>query len=327
MIRKLLHGLGRGLLSDARLTVARRQSCVCPSLVSAQSRPVAATGQRRMSTCDGVSGSTKHELPHPYGVYLVTDDMFDKGNLAALTAAAIQGGTTCVQLRLKRADTRRLMELGRELQQVCREAGVTFLVDDRVDVAVALGADGAHIGQTDLPPAEARKLLGPDKILGVTIDLDRPETVAEAILPPVNADYLGSNAVFPTSTKDTAVVGTEGLRETRKLVQKAVAQLETARTVPLIAIGGVTAENGAKCLRAGADGLAVVSAILGADDAEAASAALRRVVDVKTASLADGAAQRKLTVKEMEEEYGAAPTGPEPTRFGDWERKGRCSDF
>ena len=154
---------------------------------------------------------------------------------------------------------------------------------------------------------------GPARILGVTIDIDRPETITEAVLPPANADYLGSNAVFPTQTKQTEVAGLDGLRTARKLVQKAVAGLEKPRDVPLIAIGGVSAANGAKCLRAGADGLAVVSAILGADNTEVAAAEICQVVKNKRVSLVA--------------EFGAAPTGPEPTRFGDWERKGRCSDF
>jgi thiamine-phosphate pyrophosphorylase len=144
---------------------------------------------------------------HPYSVYLVTDDVFDQGEIGAATAAAIEGGVTTVQLRLKHASTRRLIggqgcaaagwlagwlagcwpatltavwrgvrtaELGQELQPICAEAGVPFIVDDRVDVALALGADGVHIGQTDMPPALARQLLGPDKILGV-----RRRTVAQ----------------------------------------------------------------------------------------------------------------------------------------------------
>jgi thiamine-phosphate diphosphorylase len=215
----------------------------------------------------------------------VTDDAYDTGNLSALVAAAIEGGTTCVQLRLKDCNTRRLLELGQELQPLCRAAGVPFLVDDRVDVALALDADGVHVGQSDLPPALVRQLIGPDKVLGVTLDLADESSIAEAVLPPANADYLGSNAVFPTSTKDTAVYGLEGLRRAKELIADAAASVGRP-PIPLVAIGGVKLSNGKACLDAGADGLAVVSAILGGggsdgehqqEAAREASAALRRL--------------------------------------------------
>lgn len=118
-----------------------------------------------------------------------------------------------------------------------------------------------------------RALIGPDKILGVTLDLAKPESIAEAILPPTNADYLGSNAVFPTATKDTATYGLDGLTKATELIAEACASVGRP-PIPLIAIGGVKLENGAECLEAGAEGLAVVSAILGAESPKDASADL-----------------------------------------------------
>ena len=153
-----------------------------------------------------------------------------------------------------------------------------FVVDDRVDVALALDADGVHVGQSDLPPAMVRELIGPEKILGVTLDLARPETIAEAVLPPVNADYLGSNAVFPTATKDTQAYGLEGLAQAKALIA-AAAKSVGKEPIPLVAIGGVSAANGAACMDAGAEGLAVVSAILGAESPKDASAELAAIVD------------------------------------------------
>lgn len=214
----------------------------------------------------------------PYGVYLVTDDFYDDGSLGTRVAAAIEGGVTCVQLRLKDCDTRRLIDLGHELQPMCRAAGVPFIVDDRVDVAMALDADGVHIGQSDMPPAMVRELIGPDKILGVTLDLAAPESIREAVHSPARADYLGSNAVFPTATKDTAAYGIDGLSSATKLIAAAAAAAGRA-PIPLVAIGGVSAANGAECLAAGAEGLAVVSAILGADSPAESAAELLDLVD------------------------------------------------
>ena len=211
-------------------------------------------------------------------MYLVTDDVYDDGSLGARVAAAIEGGITCVQLRLKNCDTRRLIELGHELQPMCHAASIPFIVDDRIDVAMALDADGVHIGQSDMPPAMVRELIGPTKILGVTLDLGAPESIVEAIHPPVNADYLGSNAVFPTATKDTAAYGLQGLATATQLIADAASSAGRP-PVPLVAIGGVSAANGAQCLSAGAQGLAVVSAILGADSPAAAAAELRDLVD------------------------------------------------
>jgi thiamine-phosphate diphosphorylase len=249
----------------------RRVAKASLALRRQSSAALAAAGHRGLASAAAASPAPSIS---PYAVYLVTDDIYDDGSLVDRVAAAIEGGTTCVQLRLKDCDTRRLIELGRELQPLCKAAGVPFLVDDRVDVALALDADGVHVGQSDLPPAMVRQLIGPDKILGVTLDLAHPESVAEAVLPPVNADYLGSNAVFPTPTKDTAAYGMQGLTEATELIAAAAATVGRP-AIPLVAIGGVSVANGAECLAAGAEGLAVVSAILGAESPAAASGELR----------------------------------------------------
>lgn len=249
-------------IEAATSTLVLRRSCKAPA--SAPVQPARGFG---------VASAT-----NPYGVYLVTDDVYDDGTLCSRVAAAIDGGVTCFQLRLKDCDTRRLIDLGHELKPLCRAAGVPFIVDDRIDVAMALDADGVHIGQSDMPPAMARKLIGPDKILGVTLDLAAPESIIDAVLSPSNADYLGSNAVFPTGTKDTAAYGLEGLSAAAHLIADA-AKSAGRPPIPLVAIGGVSVANGADCLAAGAEGLAVVSAILGAESPERAAAKLRELVE------------------------------------------------
>ncbi len=159
-----------------------------------------------------------------------------------------------------------MIELAQEILAVTRPLGVPLIVNDRVDVALAAGADGVHVGQDDMPARLARRLLGPDGILGVTAATleEARQAVADG------ADYIGCNAVFATPTKpDTgAPTGVEGFRP-----------LAHAVAVPVIAIGGVKAGNAGALIRAGAAGVAVVSAIVAADDPEQAARTLRTAVD------------------------------------------------
>jgi thiamine-phosphate pyrophosphorylase len=196
---------------------------------------------------------------------LVTDRRLGRGRaLAEIVAAAVRGGATMVQLREKEAATRAFLEEARALKAMLAPLGVSFVVNDRLDIALAVDADGLHVGQDDLPVAEARRLLGPDKIVGLSITDARQAKAADAAA----ADYLGVGPIYQQQTKDDASppLGIEGLRAIRGLTQK-----------PIVAIGGLTPDNSAPVLAAGADGFAVVSAIVAADDPEAAARRFARL--------------------------------------------------
>ncbi|HEX3210039.1 MAG TPA: thiamine phosphate synthase [Geminicoccaceae bacterium] len=200
-------------------------------------------------------------------LYLVTDpDLAGARPLAEVVAAAVKGGATLVQLRDKEAGGRALLEQARSLKALLDPLGVALIVNDRVDVAVAAGAAGCHVGQSDLPAAAARALLGPEPILGVS--LDRVEQIAE--IDPEIVDYVAHGPFAATATKPDAgaPVGAAGLAAVR------------ARTrLPLVAIGGIDDGNAGEAVRAGADGIAVVSAIVAAADPEAASRQLLGAVE------------------------------------------------
>lgn len=200
-------------------------------------------------------------------LYVVTDRRLARGRpLERVVQAAIAGGATAIQIREKDVTTRKYVQLARSLRAVTREAGVTFIVNDRIDVALAVDADGVHIGQDDMPVDVARRLIGPDRILGVTVATEEQARRAQA----EGADYLGCNAVFATQTKtDTGQpLGLEGLRA-----------LVRAVTIPFVAIGGINASNAADVMACGVAGIAVVSAVMAADDVEAAARELRAIVD------------------------------------------------
>jgi thiamine-phosphate pyrophosphorylase len=213
-----------------------------------------------------------------WSVYLITDRRTAGGqSILNIVRAAIAGGATAVQLREKEASTREMIEVGRALRAITRAAGVPLIVNDRVDVALAIEADGVHVGQEDIPAALARRLIGPDRILGVSA-----ATVAEAEQAVRDsADYLGVGDVYGTPSKPDAgpPIGLEGLAAVARAVR-----------VPVVAIGGITPENAAATISAGAVGVAVISAIVGAPDPLAAARRLRQVV---TAQRQRGAAQRR----------------------------------
>jgi thiamine-phosphate pyrophosphorylase len=167
-----------------------------------------------------------------------------------------------VQLREKDCATRQFVELARALKALLAPAGVPLIVNDRVDVALAAAAAGVHLGQSDMDCRDARRLLGPGALIGLSV-----ETLAQSAAAPGEADYLGVSPVFSTPTKtDTAPAwGLDGLAALRR---------ETSR--PLVAIGGIHAENASQVIAAGADGIAVVSALCAAADPEAAARELRR---------------------------------------------------
>lgn len=199
-------------------------------------------------------------------VHLVTDRRLARGRTTReIVEAAVAAGVSVVQLREKELQTRAFYEEGMRIRDFLRHAGVTFIVNDRVDLAQALDADGVHLGPDDMPVAVARRILGPDRIIGLSIktldDLRSPDCSY--------ADYLGVGPIFSTSTKlDTAPPwGLEGLRRARE-----------ATTLPIVAIGSITPENAQAVIEAGADAVAVVSAVVGAIDPGQAAAALVRAV-------------------------------------------------
>jgi len=199
-------------------------------------------------------------------VYLVTDRVLARGRaLVDVVLAAVRGGVTVVQLRDKDASARETLELGRALLTRLRPLGVPLLINDRVDLALALGADGVHVGQSDLPPEVARRLLGPEALVGLSIT--GPEDLPT--LDPSVVDYAGVGPLFPTASKAdaTPALGLEGFARLRRLLP-----------VPVVAIGGITSANASAVIAAGADGVSVVSAICSAEDCESAANTLARTV-------------------------------------------------
>ncbi|MBR2790703.1 MAG: thiamine phosphate synthase [Eggerthellaceae bacterium] len=193
-----------------------------------------------------------------------TDDAAGR-TLEAQVAAALAGGATCVQLREKHLDDADFLEEAFRIRDLCRAAGVPFFVNDNVGIALAVGADGVHVGQDDMPVAEVRRLVGPDMLIGVSA-----HTVDEALAAVAGgADCLGVGAMFPTATKDDAEAVT--LEE--------LAAICGAVDVGVVAIGGIKAETIPQFAGTGIAGVAVVSAIFAAPDTEAATRSLRREID------------------------------------------------
>ena len=183
----------------------------------------------------------------------------------AIAAAALAGGADMIQLRDKTGSLRDLLPQARSIRALCRSRGALFIVNDRVDLALATDADGAHVGQEDLPAASARRLLGPRRLLGVsTHSLAQAEAARQA-----GADYIGFGPMFATGTKDTGYEprGLNALRAIRRAV-----------SLPILAIGGITLENATLVIEAGAAAPAVISAVVAAADISAAAAAFRQRV-------------------------------------------------
>jgi len=200
-------------------------------------------------------------------LYLVTDQFCAGGRtLADVVAAAVQGGITCVQLREKQLNTRDFLAQALALKDLLAPHGIPLVINDRIDVALACGAQGVHLGQSDMPVLQARRLLPPEVFIGWSVET--LEDVARSAELPV--DYLGVSPIFATPTKTDTLPpwGLEGLRQVRR-----------ATTVPLVAIGGIHVGNAREVLLAGADGLAVVSALCSAQDPCVAALRLRQLID------------------------------------------------
>jgi thiamine-phosphate pyrophosphorylase len=200
------------------------------------------------------------------GLYVIIDTEFLKGR-SPLNAAreAIQGGAKVIQLRDKKDSPRDFFQIARDIRKLCVENNVLFIVNDSLEVALAADADGLHIGQDDLPIIEARRLLPIDRILGASV-----KTIEEAkAAHQAGADYLGVGAIYATQTK----VGAEavGLRR--------IKQIKKSVNLPIVAIGGINKNNITEVVKAGADAVAVISAVMGAPDIEKATRQLVEIIE------------------------------------------------
>lgn len=206
-----------------------------------------------------------------FDLVVITDTSLASRTHADIARAALEGGADAVQIRDKSATAQNLGLAVAECQPLARKYGAALLVNDRVDVAFLCGADGAHVGQEDLPAAAARRLLPRPAILGVSVStLEEAERAARD-----GADYLGVGPVFATGTKKDAGA---------PLGLEAIAALVQAASLPVVAIGGIDYENVAAVLRTGVAGVAVVSAVSGAADMAAAARALKaRIVEARRA--------------------------------------------
>ena len=195
-------------------------------------------------------------------LYAVTDRSWLGGHtLYQDVEAAIKGGATFIQLREKNLDEEHFLEEAKEIKELCKKYRVPFVINDNVDIALAMDADGVHVGQSDMEAGMVREKLGPDKIIGVSA-----QTVEQAILAEQKgADYLGVGAVFPTGSKDDAV---EVSHDTLKAICEAV-------HIPVIAIGGISTGNVMELSGSGICGIAVISAIFAKPDIETAARELR----------------------------------------------------
>jgi len=194
---------------------------------------------------------------------IVLQNRFSHVELAKL---AIRGGADTIQFRQKSGSTREMIQAAREVKQVCEESGVTFIVNDRLDVAIASGADGVHLGQDDFPIPLAREVLGKDCLIGGSAATKEEARICLS----EGADYVGFGPVFPTTSKDDAgpVSGISILKEVVQSIP-----------LPIIAIGGVSADNAADVMEAGAHGIAVISAVCCQEDPEEATRVLHRALN------------------------------------------------
>jgi thiamine-phosphate pyrophosphorylase len=196
---------------------------------------------------------------------LVITDKKLKPNIVKAVEDALRGGATSIQLRLKESSTKEMIEVGREIRRLTRNYEALYFVDDRLDVALATDADGVQLGPDDMPIAIAREL-APNLIIGGSVYSLEEAVRAES----EGADFLGAGSVFPSPTKiDARVIGLNGLREIVRKVK-----------IPVVAIGGINASNAEAVLKTGVVGIAVISAVMGAEDVYRATLELRKIVDM-----------------------------------------------
>jgi thiamine-phosphate pyrophosphorylase len=196
-------------------------------------------------------------------LYLVTDNSDNVEKFLNTIEEAIKGGVTVVQIREKTAETLDFYNLALQVKEITSKYNVPLIINDRVDVALAIDADGVHVGQSDMPCDVTRRLIGEDKILGLSA-----ATIEEAKKAEIDgADYIGTGAVFPTKTKDDASSVTK--EELKEIVESV--------NIPVVAIGGITLENAGQLTDTGIAGLSVVSAIMSSDNPEKSSRELLNI--------------------------------------------------
>ena len=196
-------------------------------------------------------------------LYLVTDNSNDEEKFLNTIEEAIKGGVSVVQIREKTADTLDFYNLALKVKEITTNYNIPLIINDRVDVALAIDADGVHVGQSDMPCDVTRKLIGPDKILGISAATIDEAKKAESD----GADYIGTGAVFPTSTKDDAPSVTK--QELKEIVESI--------NIPVVAIGGINLENACELIDTGIAGLSVVSAIMSSDNPKKSSEELLNI--------------------------------------------------
>ena len=206
---------------------------------------------------------------NPYRLYLVTDDQQDLQTLKHVVKEAVAGGVTMVQVREKSGDIRSFIARAQAIKSILKDTNVALIINDRVDVALAVDADGVHLGQSDMPAELARQLIGPNKLLGLSIENEHQLLEANAL----SLDYIGLSAIFATPTK-TDIKKEWGIA--------GLANALTNTNFPVVAIGGINQTNLDEIIKTGVDGVALVSAICHADAPKVAAATLLKQIQAAT---------------------------------------------
>ena len=242
------------------------------------------TGPAESPTEGGLERARRRALLRGAGVYLVTEESLSGGRRSEeIVEAALAGGVRVIQVREKDGSARRALEIAREVRRLTRRLDALLIVNDRIDIALAAEADGVHLGQGDLPVADARRLLGDAALIGLSITAAAQLESPDAAL----ADCLGVGAIFPTASKpDAALTGLALLEAARAAVETRAMQAPAGSRAPIVAIGGITADNAARAVFAGADLVAVITSITAAPDPGWAAAALLQAVRAATAARA-----------------------------------------
>lgn len=207
-------------------------------------------------------------IKNNWDLYLITEESLSAGRKSLeVVKEAAAAGVDVIQLREKNLSLREKFQLGKQIKKVCRRNGITFIVNDRVDLALALDADGVHLGHSDLPLRSARRILGPDKIIGLSTWQNKEVTAAEAD----GADYLGVGAIFKTKSKqlnsDKNGIGLQRMAEIRKRTE-----------LPLIAVGGLNKNNASQVIKNGADCISVITALTKAERIENETREFKKII-------------------------------------------------
>jgi len=231
-----------------------------------------ATGAAESPTEGAMERARRRALLRGAGVYLVTEESLSAGRRSEeIVEAALVSGVRVIQVREKDGSARRALEIARAVRRLTRRFDALLIVNDRIDIALAAEADGVHLGQGDLRVADARHLLGEAALIGLSITDAAQLGAPDAAM----ADCLGVGAIFPTGSKpDAALTGLALLEAARSAAEAVAAQAPAGSRAPIVAIGGIRVENAARAVLAGADVVAVISAITAARDPGGAAAAL-----------------------------------------------------